>query len=185
MAEQLLTREFSICLLPTDDVTEDVQALREALPASPYRDDIPHITLLRGITSATELSDTELAEDIERMLSITDALPLTGQCRAVVNASNQFYSSSSAVLLDASPELLAYRQKVANQLTAHGYDIEAQELATYTPHVAIRLGVPLEGDLMHQAEQLFVNRVFSFNRWLLFRLVTEGDRRLMHQVWPL
>ena len=183
MAAQL-TREFSICLLPADDVANDIQALRQDLPASPYRDDIPHITLLRGITSNADMSDEELAQDVESVLSISERLPLGATVQSIANKSNQFYTDTGVVLMKALPELLAFRQKVADLLAQHGYSIESQELHTYIPHITIRLGVPLEGAMLQQAEALFSGRAIAFSHWVLFRLVMEDGERMMRQVWP-
>lgn len=183
MAAQL-TREFSICLVPTDDITNDIETLRQALPASPYRDDIPHITLLRGITSGTDMTDEALVRDVDSILAFSRHLPLGGSVRSIANKSNQFYTDTGVLLLDTSPELLAFRQRASNDLTLHGYRVEAQELGAYTPHVTVRLGVPLAGAILQRAERTFIGRTTAFSRWLLFRLVVADGKRLMHEVWP-
>lgn len=185
MTKRVLTREFSICLLPTDDVIRDVQTLRQDLPASPYRDDIPHATLLRGITSNSDMSDEALAHDIDSILSITDSLPLAVEAESVANGGNQFYSLSGGILLRTSPELLAFRQAAAHKLEQHGYTVETQELNSFIPHITIRLGVPLEGDMLQRAQELFNGRAITFSQWLLFRLVKENGKRIMHEVRPL
>jgi|GEM_PF-639744 len=184
MSEQKLTREFSICLLPTENVATDIETIRNSLPDSPYRDDIPHITLLRGITAHTDLSDDALAQALESILSPEDNLPLEGNVVGIANKSNQFYSSTGLLLLEASPRLTDFRKQVADRLKRHNYDVEAQELANFMPHITIRLGIALEGASLHDAEELFRDRSITFSDWLLFRLIEEGDKRIMHQVWP-
>lgn len=183
MVEQLM-REFSICLLPADDVTNNIQALRQDLPPSPYRDDTPHITLLRGITSSRDMSDEELVRDVESVLAFSKHLPLSARVGSIANKSNQFYTATGVALTDASPELLAFRRQAVNDLIQHGYSVEAQELRTYTPHVTVRLGVPLEGTMLQRAEALFNGRTITFGSWVLFRLILVDDKRMMQEVWP-
>ncbi len=184
MSEQKLTREFSICLLPSDDVATDIEAIRNSLPDSPYRDDIPHITLLRGITANTDLSDDALVQDVESILSPGDNLPFEGHVLGIANKSNQFYSSTGLILLEASSQLIEFRKQVVDHLEQRGYSVEAQELTDFTPHVTIRLGVALEGTSLHDAEELFRDRIITFSSWLVFRLIREDDKRVTHQVWP-
>jgi 2'-5' RNA ligase len=184
MSTPQLTREFSLCLLPTDEVTADVSALRAQLPPSPYRDDVPHITLIRGISAAANMSDETLITDVGATLSLSDRLPLRGTVQRIANKSNQFYRETGGIILESSAELLAFRKDAADRLMARGYIVEAQELNTYTPHITIRLGVPLQGELLDQANTLFHGRTISFGSWVLFRLVMQGDKRLMHVVRP-
>lgn len=184
MAEQLLTREFSICLVPSTDVRTDIQALRQELPPSPYRDDSPHITLLRGITSSIDMDDEALVQEVGRITSLSANLPKECAVRSIANKSNEFYSATGLILLESSPELLAFRQDTVNGLQRHGYTIESQGQITFTPHVTIRLGVPLEGDSLQKAETQFKGRVIAFSEWLLLRLVIEDGKRLMHEVRP-
>lgn len=171
-------------MLPTDDVANDIQALRQKLPASPYRDDVPHSTLLRGITSKSNVPDDALVRKVDAAVSISKRLPLIARVQSVTNMSNQFYTDSGVILLQASPELLTYRQETASLLAQNDYQVEAQELDVFMPHITIRLGVALEGALLEEAEALFKDRTITFGRWLLFRLAKEGNKRRMHQVWP-
>lgn len=184
MTKEVLTREFSICLLPTDDVTADIEALRARLPDSPYRDDVPHITLLRGISSDTDMSDETLADDVGTTLSLSSRLPLLSTVRLIDNKSNQFYTDTGVVILESSKELLDFRKDAVNRLMERGYTVEAQELSTYTPHITVRLGVPLQGEVMGETRLRFHNRTIRFGDWLLFRLVLQDDKRLMHVVRP-
>jgi 2'-5' RNA ligase len=176
MTKELLTREFSICLLPTDDVTADIEALRAKLPESPYRDDTPHITLLRGVSSGTDMSDEALVDDVGTALSLSNRLPLLGTVKLVDNKSNQFYTDTGVVILESSKELLNFRKDAVNRLLEHGYTVEAQELNTYTPHITVRLGVPLLDKFMDETRTMFDNRTITFSRWLLFRLVRSEER---------
>jgi 2'-5' RNA ligase len=184
MAEPILTRELSICLIPNKEIINDVSILRKELDASPYRDDIPHITLLRGITANDDLSDEALVHMIDRTTGIKSKLPLIVNVRAIANASNRFYSLSSGMVLDAPHELLDLRKQIALQLETHGFSVEPQELTNYVPHITIRLGVPLEDERLSKAEALFIGRTVIFSQWLLFRVVKQNDKRFMHEVWP-
>ncbi len=158
--------------------------LRSKLPASPYRDDVPHITLLRGVSSAGEMSDEALVHDMRSLLAISNHLPLYATARQIVNKSDELYRSSSVVPLDASDDLLAYRTRITTTLAKHHYAIEAQELTEYAPHITIRLGVPLEGSNYKLAQKLFEGEAISFDQWFLFRLVLIDGKRAMHEVQP-
>lgn len=184
MAEHLFTHEFSICLLPNEDITIDINSLRQDLPESPYRDDIPHITILRGISTNDHLSDEDLLNKVDSLLAISNKLPISGSVHSVANASNRYYSLSSGMKLHASKELLNFRNEVITRLKANGFSIETQELANYIPHITIRLGAPLIGESLTRAEALFVGRSVSFNEWFLFRVIKQNDRRIMHEIWP-
>lgn len=184
MAEEILTQEFSICLLPGTETAAQIEALRAELPASPYRDDPPHITLLRGITSPHAISDAALLADIESTLDLSASLPLSAQIVSVENKSNQFYSDSGLLLLEVSEELLDYRQAAANKLSGQGYDVESQELDSYMPHMTIRLGVPLQDEELTKAQAIFRYRTVVFGEWMLLRLVKQGSARLMREVSP-
>ena len=184
MPKGLLTREFSICLVPAADITRDIEAIRAQLSESPYRDDTPHITLLRGVSSGTDMEDEALIDDVSTAVSFSRRLPLLGTVKSVDNKSNQFYTSTGVVILESSKELLDFRTDAVKQLLEHGYTVEAQELNAYTPHITVRLGVPLLGEHMDEAKAMFDNRIITFNHWILFRLVLQNDERFMHVVQP-
>lgn len=159
--------------------------LRAELTSSPYRDDIPHITLLRSINSPTLLGDDELLKSIAGLVETSSKLPMTARIIEVANKSNELYSSSGLILLEVSPELASLRKKIIEYLTAHSYTVEQQEIERYTPHMTIRLGVPLEGEMMQKAQEVFpADKEIIFNRWLLFRLVKKDNTRLMRVVMP-
>lgn len=186
MTEAKLTQEFSICLLPDIQTTERVTSLRRELPPSPYRDDLPHLTLLRGITSDLPLSDETLLADMDAQLDLPSALPLAATVQAVENKSNRFYSDSSLLLLDPSAALLACRRQIVRRLTSTaGYAVEPAEQTSFTPYVTVRLGVPLYGDMLQKTEELFLRRSITFNSWLLVRLLLRGDERYFKAVYPL
>ena len=122
---------------------------------------------------------------VEATLSIAEHLPLEATVREVANKSNQFYSSSGVMILDASDKLQAFRQEVVRKLSEAGYAVEDQELRAFVPHVTVRLGVPLEGEQFARAQEKFEGRTIAFNQWVLFRLVKAGDSRTMREVRPV
>jgi hypothetical protein len=75
MPKPVLTREFSICLIPSEDITSDLDTLR---------DDVPHSTLLRGISAKNDLSDDTLLQKIDSILAISKELPFVKFCSPVV-----------------------------------------------------------------------------------------------------
>lgn len=183
MTDTVETTEFSICLLADDATAGGIQELRDTLPPSPYRDDTPHITLLRGISASAILEDDQLLGDVDAKLHLCERLPLTATVTEIANKSNQFYTATGLLLLEASPELVDLRRNAATQLQTAGYSIEVQELAQYMPHVTVRLGIPLEVNELQHAQRLFpVGHEISFGSWALFRLVKEGDRRQMREI---
>lgn len=182
MANRKQMNEFSISLLPDDLVIEQIIAMRDMLPPSPYRDDTPHITLLRGISTSPNLSDRELLDGIKDVIRIETMLPLELKVKDVTNKSNQFYSESGLILVEPSDELLALRRETILSLSAAGYEIESSEVSSYTPHITIRLGVKLEGPILDKTIGLFQNKSIRFNKWSLFRLVLKDGSRQIREL---
>jgi len=174
--------EFSICLIPDDQVIEQIKALRHKLPPSPYRDDTPHITLLRGITSSEDLPDKELLNSITQVAQLERTLPLDVRVKTVTNMSNQFYSESGLLILESPRELLTLRSAVINSLSKLGYEIEKNEVDSYSPHMTVRLGVKLEGSVLDQAINLFQEKSIQFSKWSLFRLIVKDGSRHIHEL---
>lgn len=71
MDQSSLTPEFSICLKLTDEATKAINAIRQTLPPSPYRDDTPHLTLLRTIRAPLPMNDKELLDDMAQLLELS------------------------------------------------------------------------------------------------------------------
>ena len=186
MAQQIMTKEFSICFIADGLNTKKINNLRSKLPESPYRDDAPHVTLLRGITTSSNIgSNAELVKKVGNLIKLHTALPLQLQVGRIDNISNQFYSASGVVLLNPSNALTRLRQKTIRQLTDNGYKIENQEVSEYYPHMTIRLGVPLRGAAMKHARENFPMGVaVSFDKWLLLRLHKDGKQRTVQELSP-
>lgn len=130
------------------------------------------------------MSDKELLDEINSLLALSSNLPFQSTVTKIANKSNQFYSSSGLLLLQASKSLLAYREEVAARLIKNNYSVESQELHDYTPHITIRLGVPLKGGILKQAQESLNAKVISFNQWMLFRLVLVDGKRTMREIRP-
>ena len=183
MVETTITNEFSICLVADEINTEKINATRSKLPESPYRDDPPHVTLLRGVTTPADVSSNRLVKDISALLDLDIALPMEVRIREVTNMRNRFYGVSGVVILDPSSLLMNLRKRAVRQLIKSIYTIEEQEVETYTPHMTIRLGVQLEGSSMDKAKKAFpLDEYVTFNKWILLRLVKEGEKRVVQEL---
>src|SRR2546430_17327797 len=123
MAEAVLTDEFSLCLTPTPEITERVEALRRELPPSPYRDDPPHLTLLRGIR-CWPVGNERLLECLAPLVRAGEQLPQEAVVVEAINGSNAFYRPSGVISLAPSPGMSAYRGAVIERLLASDFSIE-------------------------------------------------------------
>lgn len=173
------TNEFSICLQPTADIAERIDDLRMLLPASPYRDDPPHITLIRGMVSDGDIGDNELLSRVATISQIGDKLPLSGTITDVINKSNHFYSESSVLIISPSDELLLFRSNLQKLLVSDDFSDESHDNNTHDLHITIRLGIPIVGDLLQDVKDQFLKKTVQFIDWSIFRLELEdGDRKM-------
>ncbi|MDB5175151.1 MAG: hypothetical protein JWM81_9 [Candidatus Saccharibacteria bacterium] len=178
------TQEFSLCLFPEADWSNKLLAFRSQLADSPYRDDPPHMTLLRGITAPMPLDDTELIQAIQSITRIESTLPMVATVSDVANKSNHLYSSSSGLLLEPEAALTVFRRRLTSSLQEHGFFIEQAELDSFLAHITIRLGVPLHGELLAHAKDKFVGTTVNLTSWAIFRLELNDEARQMRQVQP-
>ena len=176
-----LTKEFSICLLAESETTAEIESIRGELPTSPYRDDPPHITLLRGVTSSALVSDSALAKSVGALLTMQPDI-IGGEVKAVEDKSNHLYSSTTALTFTLSGDILNYRKTLISQLKANNFKVEPQEVATFIPHLTIRLGVALDDAERTRAEACFLGKHMAFAGYALFRLVQNNGSRQMHIV---
>lgn len=176
-----VTNEFSINLLTDTDTSAYILRIRETLPSSPYRDDPPHCTLLRGVTTPRTMSDDELRSFVAPLL-MHDTCSLDMQLDEVAEKSNQFYQPTTLLVLMSTPEILAYRTKIADALQEKGCIIEPQERSHYLPHVSIRLGVTVDQQQKSAINAHYANTPISFSRYAIFRLKLVGNTRHMHIV---
>ena len=176
------SREFSICLRPDAATAQDVLRLRQQLPDSPYRDDPPHVSLLRGITTPVAYSDDELLQKVERVCNLTEKLPLSATIDRLTNKSNQFYSESSIISFHLSSEFTRLWQQTIHLLHQNDFAIEESETKSFSPHMTVRLGVPLKQRPLSEAQNLFAGKAVKFSSWCIFRLYIEDQARLIRVI---
>ena len=178
-----MTNEFSLCLIPDTVTTESILAARKELPPSPYRDDVPHITLLKMIKTATPLSDDELLRAMDTLLELSKNMPLHASVYKPANRSNMLYSLSSLLLLQASPAMKAYRKNIIKILRRNGYTVGFAETRLFMPHITVRLGVPYSRPVKALIKQRFAQETtIRFNRWVIFRIVYKDGKRLVKEL---
>lgn len=178
-----MTSEFSICLLPDPQTAQTVEVIRETLPASPYRDDTPHVTLLRAIRTPSQMSDTDLLQDMERLLELSKSLPLTATVRKPANRFSPLFGVSSLVLLQASPATKSYRKNIARILKANNYSVGRLECLAFYPHVSIRLGVPYTKHAKAMTERSFSpGTKLAFNKWIILRDIKKDGKYLVKEI---
>jgi len=182
MDQSDMTSEFSICLTLDRKCTQAVDAIRQTLPASPYRDDIPHVTLLRSIKCPAQVSDRDLLRDMERLLGLSKNLPLTATVHKSANRFSPLFRFSSLVLLHASPEMKSYRKNVIRILKASNYSIGRERLI-FLPHISIRLGVPYTKHAKVMTEQSFPTEAkIIFSQWIILRDIQKDGKYLVKEV---
>lgn len=179
-----LTSEFSICLTLNHEATEAVEAIRQMLAASPYRDDTPHVTLLRTIKTPKPMSDSELAQDMERLLDLSKSLPLTTTVRKPANGVDPLFRwFSSRIVLRASPEIKSYRKRILRTLQTNNYSVGILSRLTFFPHVSVRLGVPYTEKAKAMAQQSFSPETkIILGGWVILRDIKKDGKYLVREV---
>ncbi len=183
MNQDGMTSEFSICLALDPKTTQAVHAIRETLPASPYRDDTPHVTLLRTIKCPSQTGDTDLLQDMERLLELSKNLPLTATVQKPANIFSPLFRVSSQVQLHASPELKSYRKHIMRILKGNHYSIGLFEHLAFLPHISIRLGVPYTKQARLMTEQSFIPETkIIFSKWIILRDIKKDGKYLVKEI---
>jgi len=183
MDQSGLTSEFSICLTLDPKTTQAVEAIRQTLPPSPYRDDTPHVTLLRTIKCPFRMSDTDLLQDVERLLELSKNLPLTTTVHKPANIFSPLFKVSSQVQLNASPEMKSYRKHIMKTLKANKYSIGLFEHLAFLPHISVRLGVPYTKQARLMTEQSFVPETkITFSKWIILRNIEKDGKYLVKEI---
>ena len=179
-----LTSKFSICLKLDNEATQAVNAIRKTLPASPYRDDTPHITLLRTIKTPSPMSDTDLSQDMERLLGLSKDLPLTANVRKPANSFDPLFRwFSSQVLLHTSPEIKSFRKRILRILQANNYSVGIVSRLTFFPHISVRLGVPYTEKAKAMAKRSFSPETkLTFNGWIILRDIKKDGKYLVREI---
>lgn len=183
MDQSGLTSEFSICLTLDHKAAQAVDAIRRTLPASPYRDDTPHVTLLRTIKTPSLVGDSDLLQDMERLLGLSKTLPLTATVHALANRFSPLFRISCLVILHISPEMKSYRKNVIKILQANNYSIGLFERLAFLPHISIRLGVPYTEKARAMTEQSFSPETkLTFNSWIVLRDIKKDGKYLVKEI---
>jgi hypothetical protein len=178
-----MTSEFSICLTLDHEATQAVDAIRQTLSASPYRDDTPHVTLLRTIKTPVPMSDMELLQDMERLLELSKKPPLAAMVDKLANRFSPLFRMSSLVILHASPELEAYRKSMLRILKANNYSVGLVERLAYFPHISVRLGVPYTEEARALTKQSFPPKnTLTFSKWIILRDVKKDGKYLVKEI---
>lgn len=178
-----LTRTFSVCLSLNPEVRKTVDDIRQMLPASPYRDDTPHMTLLRTIKSPSRINDADLLRDMKRILEVSKNLPLTAVIQKPANRFSPLFGLSSLVVLTASPEMKAYRKNVIDTLRANNYSVGLVERLSFLPHITVRLGVPFTRKARATAAQGFrAGNRLNFDTWIILRDIKKDGKYLVREV---
>jgi hypothetical protein len=177
------TSEFSICLALDPKTTQAVNAIRETLPASPYRDDTPHVTLLRTIKCPSQMSDADLLQDMEKLLGISKNLPLTATVHKPANMFSPLFRTSSQVRLHASPEMKSYRKHIMRTLKANNYSIGAFERLAFLPHISVRLGIAYTKHAKAMTKHSFSPKTkLTFNKWIILRAIKKDGKYLVKEI---
>jgi hypothetical protein len=183
MDESGFTSEFSICLTLSPETTSAVNAVRESMAASPYRDDTPHITLLRTIKCPRQMSDADLLQDIERILELSKNLPFTARVKKLANVFSPLFRTSSLINLTASSEMKSYRKHVLKTLKANNYSVGIVEHIAYLPHISVRLGVPYTAKTKQMTERSFPNGTeLNFENWIILRDIKRDGKYLVKEI---
>jgi 2'-5' RNA ligase len=185
MTRHGLTPEFSICLLPDQATQDDVEAIRQTLPPSPYRDDTPHLTLLRTIKCPSLVEDDALLQQVDSLLELSNSLPLEATTVGALNAFSPIYKMSSGILLETSDKMTAYRASCIARFKANGFTLSPTQSLQFRPHITIRLGAPMPQQVQTRASESFpVGRTIAFGAWVVFRVVYQDGKRMMKELYP-
>jgi hypothetical protein len=177
------TTEFSICLIPDIKTTQSIINIRQSLPSSPFRDDTPHMTLLRLIRSKLPMSDNELLKDIDKLLSLSKNLPLTATARRPANGFSPLYKLSSGFLIRVSPEMKAFRKRAIRVLKQNGYSIGFIGKELFLPHITVRLGIPFTKSTKVMIKHRFeVEENITFSKWSVLKVINKDNNRLMKEL---
>lgn len=129
------------------------------------------------------MSDTDLLQDMERILELSKNLPLTATVDKLANRFSPLFRMSSLVMLQASPELEAYRRSMLKTLKANKYSVGLVERLAYFPHISVRLGVPYSEQARALAEQSFpAKSTLTFSKWIILRDIKKDGKYLVKEI---
>jgi len=131
------------------------------------------------------MSDHDLLQNMERLLELSENLPLTATTLKPVNQlSPLFRWSSSVVSLRPSPEMRTYRKNIIRTLRANNYSVSFERLV-FLPHISIRLGVPYTKDAKAMTERSFdPGAKLTFSKWIILRDIKKDGKYLVKEIAP-
>jgi hypothetical protein len=179
------TTEFSVILRLDESASRDINRIRTLLPASNFRDDPPHVTLLKGIHSRQLMSDDDLLKHISPLLNrLLKGRPVV-RVSYVANLPGGVYRDTSAVVLISSSDLQRQHISLIAHLRGLGFRVDKDSLAHISPHATVRLGVPFDTQALDWAEKLFPKgRGIELVGWEILRLEKDIKSRPFYELAP-
>jgi len=129
------------------------------------------------------MGDTDLLQDMGRLLELSKNLPLTATVHKLANRFSPLFRVSSLVLLYASPEMRIYRKRIIRILRTNNYSVGLVERLLFLPHISVRLGVPYTKEAKNIAQQRFKPKAkLSFAKWIVLRDVKKDGKYLVKEL---
>jgi 2'-5' RNA ligase len=177
-----MATEFTICLVCDEKSAAVINELRSKLAPSPYRDDAPHVTLLR-VSSSSSMTDDRLASNLKKVLVLAPEISATARLKTVINVPGRRYGTSSVALISLDAETKAWRKSLIARLKEAGYHISPHQNIVYVPHVTVRLGVPIRGEALRATKKrLKAEQILTFDRLMLLRIEKRDRARRVREV---
>lgn len=170
--------EFSVILLADDNTARLVEQLRQMLPASPLRNDKPHITLQNRIMHSAVLSDNELIRDV------SDALPkIKFPLKVAYSSANDHFSEkygdSSVIRVSVGRDILKLKSQLVKYLTSSDYELNQEFSTVYEPHITVGLGVPFTKTMREKTDEVLGKEAITLNHLAIHRFYDEDGKRLV------
>ncbi len=161
--------EFSVIFCVDDDTAQAVESMRTQLPKTPFRDDPPHVTLLRSVTTPELLSDEEAVSFMNPFLDKPN-FSMDIAFEKVIDLGSPKYGTTTVLAYNPDPKLIAYRKKLIDTLQSHSCIIPDDVVNQYTPHMTLVLGKTISDEMKQKATELFSNLPATyFSHWKLLR----------------
>jgi len=176
------TNEFSVILLLDKTSKDKIEDIRTSMPASPYRDDWPHLTLLQGCHTPRSMSDVELYNILCPILNRLLKPKLHATVAGLSNLFGGYYKDTSSIILSTSNDLQREHISLLSSLRGSHFKVDRKE-SIYRPHVTIRLGVPMNQGSLQLANELFPEgKSIRFDKWEIYRLISSRGKRQFYKV---
>jgi len=168
------TTDFSI-ILCVDEVTAGVvEGFRKNLPKTPFRDDPPHVTLIRVVSIPKAMSDEELVIFMRPKLNFQ--VPLHVCFEKVTDHPSEKYGTTTVLEYKVASELIEFRKSLIKALQSESCTIPKAVAEIYRPHMTLILGKTLDSDSKKEATEIFTrNSDVHFTQWKLLRY-DENDK---------